>query len=259
MKYLQKAVSHELKNLFRFLFTSLFFLATVVFVVIKILTFQQEDHMIMVTNKTSKALSLLLPVALLISTNMNAMSEETTSTASRVLNGVKNVLFVVAGLGLARNVHAGLSTAANADTDKKETVKVKVVDLTLSADKKSLTDKDGNVVIAADKEITADLNTLTQANFAATLKDFAKEEDIKKVETAKLAQKEIDVEKAIKNGWKAALKTKLNPAQNPFKTDSNVVVTYAPAVGAIALIVSGVQGLAQEAGLCCNGSDASAE
>ena len=48
----------------------------------------------MVIPKTTKALSLILPIALLISTNMNAMSEETSSTASRVFSVEKMLVLL---------------------------------------------------------------------------------------------------------------------------------------------------------------------
>ncbi len=214
----------------------------------------------MVIPKTTKALSLILPIALLISTNMNAMSEEASSTAYRVFNVVKNVAAIVLGASAARFVQAGLSTHANTPNGKTETVKV--LNVQLSADKKSLNDMTGKVLVTSDKEITTDLNTLTKANFAKELKGFAKE-DLSKVDVSTVDEK--DVQKTLNNGYKDAFKAKFTTNLNPFKKDApansttNLVNTWAPSLTAAYLLVYGIHGLASDAGLCCKASEDSAE
>lgn len=221
----------------------------------------------MVTSKTTKALSFLLPVALLVSVNINALDGDTNTTVNTALKGAFAAVKAVFGLGLLRNGYAVLANEKNADSDKTEKVKVKVA-FSLDKDKKNIVDQFGNVVAAVTKDLTKEedakkateaLNKLSKDKFADELKDYVAAGDLAK-DAVKNAfgtvGTEVEKEQKAKNGWSGALKNKLSLNQNPFKAESNVVTTYAPIAGGVSLLVSAGQDVADLAGF---GSETSEE
>lgn len=218
----------------------------------------------MVTNKTTKALSLVLPIALLTSISMNAMDSETKTTGSRVLSFAKNIGFIALGAGLARGVQARLSTVAQV-----QKAPASAVAFTVDATGKNIVDQNGTVVVALNANgNAANAGAVNQALAAkgdvSTFVDAANLTDAVK---AKLATAGNAIP-ATTTGYREAFKTNFLTNVNPFKkcanggcltNTTNLVKNHAPALAAVALITSGVCGLVEDVKDLVNGDAEAAE
>lgn len=200
----------------------------------------------MVTNKTTKALSLILPAVLLVSTNVRA--EEANSTLTTAAKYIWASANVIVGLGLLKYSWSTNSAAA--------TVKIKDGDKTEVVEVATAKDAKNPLVFAskadATKEVTLVLNDkaelpadLTKENLAKVVKNPKDLEDINFVKSAPRP--------VMKNtGWVSAIKTNFKPTNL-----HNATHNIAPFAAGVMLVANGVATIAKETGL--TGSEDSAE
>jgi hypothetical protein len=191
----------------------------------------------MITSKTTKMLSLILPITLLISANVFALDAEVESKATSAVKQSLNVAFqtlkLVAGIGLISNVRNSLSELAHTQVSgKKDIFVAKKADVE-------------NLALAENALLP---NELTKENLEAVARNKGDLNSIKFEEKA-------TTDCQVNNGWKNTFKTKLNLRQNPLCPNSNIRSSYAPLVGGIALVASGLNGLKAALGCCGNAQE----
>lgn len=215
----------------------------------KILTFSTRGPQDMVTNKTTKALSFILPVALLVSTNIYALDAETSSTAQRVLRAVGGAVQLALGACLLKYSWSTNSAAAAIETKTDKKVDVEVAKAKDSKESLVFAHKtNGQPDVKLELKDKAELpkGDLTKEALKSVVKDEKQLEDL-----AFTKEQRDEMKKA---GWGSTIKNHFKPT-----SVKNFSHNIAPLLGAGFLVANGVKVLAEEAGLTSSANDDSAE